>query len=163
MKVYHLHQKQVLPLTISEAWNFFSNPKNLVDITPGHMDFRILHISGQGSKMYPGQIISYRVKLLPMVSVRWVTEITHVQEPHYFVDDQLTGPYALWHHQHRFKEVPSGVEMTDEITYAIPFGIIGRLANSLFVEKQLKTIFRFRYDSLHQRFRNNHVKVTHNV
>jgi ligand-binding SRPBCC domain-containing protein len=161
MKVYHLYQKQVLPLTISEAWEFFSNPKNLVKITPDHMDFKILYISGDGSKMYPGQIISYKVKLLPFVYVRWVTEITHVQQPHYFVDDQLTGPYRLWHHQHRFSEIPGGVEMTDEITYAIPFGILGRLANYFFVENQLKTIFRFRYNILDRFFVKKQVTVTY--
>ena len=102
--------------------------------------------------MYPGQIIRYRVSLAPFISTTWVTEITHVSEPNYFVDDQRFGPYALWHHQHHFKEVSDGVEMTDEINYAIPYGPLGRLANWLFVERQLNAIFDFRFNVLQQFF-----------
>ena len=112
------------------------------------MDFEMLHITGDGSGMYAGQIISYKIKLFPLVYVRWVTEITHVKHHEYFVDDQLFGPYSLWHHQHHFKAVRGGIEMTDEITYAIPFGLLGRLANLLFVRRQLEDIFKFRYDIL---------------
>jgi ligand-binding SRPBCC domain-containing protein len=155
MKVYHLHQKQFLPLTLEEAWTFFSSPLNLVKITPPNMDFKILHTSGSGPEMYAGQIISYKIKFLPLVYFRWVTEITHVQPNQYFIDDQVFGPYALWHHQHHFKKVNGGVEMTDEITYAIPFGFIGRLANFLFVENQLENIFKFRRTTLDKVFVGN--------
>jgi ligand-binding SRPBCC domain-containing protein len=158
MKAYHFHQKQFLPLTLREAWDFFSSPANLVKITPANMDFKILHVSG-GNEMYAGQIISYKIKILPMIYVRWVTEITHVEFPGYFVDDQLIGPYALWHHQHHFTEVPGGIEMSDEITYAIPFGIIGRIANYFFVRNQLKNIFAFRYATLEKLF-NNKIRIT---
>jgi ligand-binding SRPBCC domain-containing protein len=155
MKVYHLQQKQFLPITLGEAWDFFSSPANLVKITPDHMDFKILHISGHGSGLYPGQIISYKVKILPMIYVRWVTEISHVQHPHYFIDEQRFGPFSMWHHEHRFKEVNGGVEMTDEITYAAPLGILGRIANLIFVKRQLDTIFRFRYNFLEREFSKN--------
>src|SRR5687767_5893746 len=123
MKVYHLQQKQFLPITLPEAWRFFSTPNNLGSITPSHLEFKILFISGDTSDIYPGQIIRYKIKILPAVWVSWVTEITHVQKPAFFVDEQRFGPYALWHHQHRFKEVDGGIEMTDEVSYAIPFGI----------------------------------------
>jgi ligand-binding SRPBCC domain-containing protein len=152
MKVYHLVQKQILPLTLDEAWEFFSTPSNLDKITPEHMNFTTLYSSGRGPKMYPGQIISYKMKILPLVTVRWVTEITQVHHHDYFIDEQRFGPYAMWHHEHRFKKVEGGAEMIDEVTYAIPFGFIGRFANWLFVEKQLEDIFVFRYNTLEKLF-----------
>lgn len=115
------------------------------------MGFQILYQSGEG-KMYPGQLIRYRVKGIPFIPMHWVTEITHVQEPVYFVDEQRFGPYALWHHQHHFKEVNGGVEMTDEVNYAIPFGPIGRLANLLFVRREVNAIFNHRFKTLEHYF-----------
>jgi ligand-binding SRPBCC domain-containing protein len=144
MKVYHFKRTHFLPIRLEEAWMFFSSPENLSKITPTYMDFRILYNSDQRNEMYPGQIIKYRVKILPGIRVRWVTEITHVDKPNYFVDEQRFGPYALWHHQHHFREAAGGVEMTDEVNYAIPFGILGRLANRLFVTGQLNSIFDYR-------------------
>lgn len=115
------------------------------------MQFKILYKSG-GEEMYAGQIIRYKVNVLPFVPVTWVTEITHVQEPHYFVDEQRFGPYALWHHQHSFKEVEGGVEMTDEVNYAIPLGFLGRLANALFVGREVNRIFDHRFTILNDYF-----------
>ena len=152
MKIYHLARTQVLPITLAEAWDFFSTPKNLSKITPGHMGFKIVYISG-GDKTYAGQIIRYKVNILPGITVNWMTEITHVQEPVYFVDDQRFGPHALWHHQHRFREVPGGVEMTDEVNYAIPLGILGRLANWLFVGREVNRIFDHRFQVLEDYFK----------
>ncbi|WP_333820689.1 SRPBCC family protein [Ohtaekwangia sp.] len=151
MKVYQLKRTQVLPLTLAQAWEFFATPRNLEKITPSRQRFTILSISG-GEKMYAGQIICYRIRIFPLIEVYWTTEITHVHEPFYFADDQRFGPYAMWHHQHRFKEVPGGVEMTDEVHYAIPLGFIGRLANALFVARELKTIFDYRYIALEKHF-----------
>lgn len=151
MKVYNLKKVQHLPISLDEAWDFFSSPANLKDITPEHMKFDIRYLSG-GNKMYPGQMITYRLQPVPGVPVSWTTEITHVQEPNYFVDEQRFGPYAMWHHQHHFKEVEGGVEMTDEVNYAIPLGPLGRLANWLFVERQVKAIFDHRYKVLEERF-----------
>jgi ligand-binding SRPBCC domain-containing protein len=102
--------------------------------------------------MYAGQIINYKIKILPFYRARWTTEITHVQEPFYFVDEQRFGPYALWHHQHHFKEVPGGVEVTDDVHYAIPFGFLGRLANAVFVQRELNTIFEYRNAILQKYF-----------
>jgi ligand-binding SRPBCC domain-containing protein len=115
------------------------------------MKFKILYTSG-GNQMYAGQLIRYHINILPGIRVHWVTEITHVREPHHFIDQQRFGPYALWHHQHFFNEVDGGIEMTDEVNYAIPFGIIGRFANWLFVEKQVRAIFAFRFDALEKKF-----------
>jgi ligand-binding SRPBCC domain-containing protein len=151
MKIYNLKRTQFLPIPLTEAWAFFSTPNNLEKITPKHMGFVILYKSG-GDKMYPGQIIRYHVNALPFMKVNWMTEITHVHEPFFFVDEQRFGPYALWHHQHHFKEVAGGIEMTDEVNYAIPYGVIGRLANWLFVERQVNAIFDHRFKVLENYF-----------
>jgi ligand-binding SRPBCC domain-containing protein len=152
MKIYNLSRTQFLPITLPQAWDFFSTPNNLEKITPAKMGFVILYKSG-GDKMYPGQLIRYTVNVLPFASVHWVTEITHVQEPNYFVDEQRFGPYALWHHQHHFKAVEGGVLMTDEVNYAIPLGILGRLAHWIFVGKEVNTIFEHRFKVLEHYFR----------
>lgn len=154
MKVYSLSRKQTLPISLAQAWEFFSSPKNLVMITPEGMGFQILHSSGE-DKMYAGKIITYRINVLPFYTTTWVTEITHVHEPYYFVDDQRSGPYTLWHHQHRFKQVNGGTEMIDEINYAIPFGPLGRLANGLFVARKVNAIFDYRFRVLEKHFTNS--------
>ncbi len=151
MKIYTLKRTQFLPISLQEAWDFFSTPNNLEKITPKHMGFNILYRSG-GEKMYPGQLIRYKVYGLPFIPMHWVTEITHVQEPNYFVDEQRFGPYALWHHQHHFKEVAGGVEMVDEVNYGIPLGPLGRLANLLFVGRTVNAIFDHRYKVLEAYF-----------
>jgi ligand-binding SRPBCC domain-containing protein len=151
MKVYTLVRKQFFPISIHQAWDFFSSPKNLAKITPLKMDFRILDISGN-DEIYAGQIIRYKIKALPFYTVYWVTEITHVQEPYYFVDDQRSGPFALWRHKHSFKEVDGGVEMTDEVSYAIPFGPLGLLAHWLFVRREVNAIFNHRFETLEKQF-----------
>lgn len=102
--------------------------------------------------MHAGQLIRYNVSILPGISVDWLTEITHVRCPHYFVDEQRMGPYAFWHHQHHFREVGNGVEMTDEVNYAIPYGFLGRLANGMFVGQQLMRIFNYRAQTLNTLF-----------
>lgn len=150
MKLYQLHAKQALPVSKNEAWEFLSNPKNLKVITPEHMGFDIL--SEDGNSMFPGQIIQYRVKPFPFFSTKWVTEITHVRDGDYFVDEQRFGPYALWHHKHFLKEIPGGVEIEDVVDYKIPFGFMGRLAQTLFIKKQLETIFLFRERKLNEIF-----------
>ncbi len=151
MKVYNLTRTQILPISVAEAWDFFSTPKNLSKITPEHMGFEILYISG-GEKAYAGQIIRYNVSVLPGIKMHWVTEITQVKEGVHFIDEQRFGPYALWHHQHHFKAVPSGVEMTDEVNYGIPLGILGRLAHFLFVGSEVNRIFDHRYRILEKYF-----------
>lgn len=149
MKIYRLTREQKLPVSIQEAWAYFSTPKNLSEITPEDMRFRIL---SKPEPMYPGQIINYFVTPMLGVSMRWTTEITHVVEQKYFVDEQRFGPYAFWHHKHFFEADGSGVICRDEVDYALPFGFLGRLAHILFVRKKLESIFDFRHRKLEMLF-----------
>jgi ligand-binding SRPBCC domain-containing protein len=138
-----VERKQFLPITIAEAWTFFSDAENLSRITPPEMGFRITSPKHIGP-VYPGMIISYSVRPILSIPLPWITEITRVKQPEYFIDDQRVGPYKLWHHQHVFKQVDGGVEMTDIIHYQAPFGFIGRLAESLFINRKVKHIFDYR-------------------
>jgi len=142
-KVYQLQKVQFIPAKIEKVWEFFSSPENLKDITPKHLGFKVLSIS-HGNKMYAGQIIEYTVKPLLGIPLYWMTEITHVELLNYFIDEQRFGPYSFWHHQHHFKEVDGGVEMTDIVHYKVPFWFIGDIANSLIVKSQLEKIFDYR-------------------
>lgn len=146
MKLYSLHTVQKLPISSEEAWKFFSDPKNLKVITPEYMGFDI--ISGGDRPMFAGQIIQYIVKPVAGLKTKWVTEITHVNEPFHFVDEQRFGPYKLWHHKHFFREIEGGVEMEDIVDYKLPFGIIGRLVHKPVVRQKLEEIFAFRKKKL---------------
>jgi ligand-binding SRPBCC domain-containing protein len=148
--IYTLEAKQFLPVTIEEAWDFFSSPVNLRDITPAHMNFEIT--SKCHGKAYTGQIITYRVSPIPGFRTSWVTEITHVEEGKYFVDEQRFGPYSMWHHEHIFEVVEGGVMMTDRVSYKIPLGILGHMAHVFFIKKQLTDIFSYRNQVLSERF-----------
>ena len=150
MKIYTLHSKQFLPITLDEAWDFFSDPMNLNTITPDDMGFKTL--SGADRKMYPGQIIQYIVTPLLNIPMKWVTEITHVVDKKYFVDEQRFGPYALWHHKHFLKEIPGGVEMEDIVDYKVPMGFIGQLVHPFLVKPKLKEIFDYRHKKLVELF-----------
>ena len=152
MKIFLISQKQFLPITIDEAWSFFSDPRNLTEITPETMDFKIEYVSGDGS-MYPGQLIKYRIKIIRGIRVNWLTEITQVKFQQFFIDEQRFGPYAFWHHQHLFKAVAGGTEMIDEVNYALPLGWLGRIAHALFVGRQLREIFMHRQQVLQKRFK----------
>jgi ligand-binding SRPBCC domain-containing protein len=151
MKIYTLKRTQILPIDIQQAWNFLSDARNLARITPPYMGFKILYFSGQES-LYAGQLIRYQVQGIPGVPMQWVTEITHVNPPYYFVDEQRFGPYAFWHHQHMLKAVDQGVEMTDEVNYALPLGFLGRLAHIIFVKRALTNIFEYRFKKLNEIF-----------
>lgn len=143
----------MLPVTLNEAWNFFSNPANLANITPANMGFKIISLH-HGEKMYAGQIIEYTVKPVLGIPLYWMTEITHIEDQKYFIDEQRYGPYSLWHHQHHFKEVGNGVEMTDIVHYKIPLWFLGDIINTLFVRDRLDKIFDFRYKKAEELFRN---------
>lgn len=151
MAVYAFQTVQVIPVNLQQAWDFFSSPANLAAITPANMGFQIKS-KFHGSRMYPGQIIEYTVRPVLGIPMYWMTEITHVEEGRYFVDEQRYGPYSLWHHQHFFREVPGGVEMTDIVHYKIPLGWLGDFANWLFVRRQLKGIFDYRYAKVKELF-----------
>ena len=146
MKIYRLETIQNLPISQKEAWDFLSDPKNLKTITPDYMGFEIL--SGAAERMYAGQIIQYLVTPVFGIPTKWVTEITHVQEGSYFVDEQRFGPYDLWHHKHFINPIKNGVEMIDIIDYKIPFGFLGRIAHPLLVAPKLKEIFEYRKNAL---------------
>jgi ligand-binding SRPBCC domain-containing protein len=148
MKAYHLNISQQLPVTIKEAWDFFSSPHNLAAITPKEMAFTVTSPLKTTEKMYPGMIITYKVSPVLGIKLNWMTEITQVKEEKYFIDEQRFGPYKFWHHQHHFKAIPGGVQMDDILTYGMPFGLVGQGVNSLFVAKKLEQIFAFRYEKV---------------
>ena len=150
MKIFKIHTKQKLPISVDEAWDFLSSPKNLKKITPKEMNFNI--IDCDFNKIYPGQIIIYIVTPILKIPLKWVTEITHVVDKKYFVDEQRFGPYTLWHHKHFIREIDGGIEMEDVIHYKIPLGPIGVLANYLFVQKKLGSIFVYRRKKLIELF-----------
>lgn len=150
--MYQFKTSQKLNISINEAWNFLSSPKNLKDITPEYMRFDI--ISGDDKKMFPGQIIEYILTPVFNIPFKWVTEITHVKQKKYFVDEQRFGPYSFWHHKHFIKEVEDGVIMEDIVHYKLPLGIIGRLAHRLFVRNKVEEIFSFRRKKLDSLFNN---------
>ena len=152
-KVYSLKTVQKIPISLDEAWEFFSKPHNLKHLTPSKLGF-VIRSKHHGESMYAGQIIEYTVKPLFGIPLYWMTEITHVEDKKYFVDEQRFGPYRLWHHQHHFKEIEGGVEMTDIVHYKIPFWFIGDIANTLIVKNELKQIFNYRYKIIQERFGN---------
>lgn len=150
MKIYTLHKKQKLPITIDQAWDFLSDPANLKIITPDYMGFHIL--SGADRPMFPGQIIQYIVTPVLGIKTKWVTEITHIKDHQYFVDEQRFGPYALWHHKHFIREIDGGVEMEDLIDYKLPLGVLGQLVHPILVQPKLNEIFEYRTQKLEALF-----------
>lgn len=150
-KVYSLFSKQNVPVSLDEVWAFFSDAKNLAAVTPPHLNLKVSN-EVYGGAMYPGQVMTYKVKPLLGIPISWMTEITHVQPMNYFVDEQRKGPYKLWHHQHHFKAIEGGVEMTDLVHYRLPLGVLGSIANSLLVKKELQKIFAYRYQKIVELF-----------
>lgn len=151
MAIYQINERLELAASVEEAWDFISSPANLKKITPPYMGFEI-SMPGLPEKIYPGLMISYKVRPLLGIPMTWLTEITHVSEPYYFVDEQRVGPYSLWHHEHRLAPTEKGVMMTDLVTYRLPAGPLGALAHRIFVQKQLKGIFSYREQALEKRF-----------
>jgi len=151
MSFYQFHKQQKIRTTIDELWRFISSPVNLKEITPDYMGFDIT-TKNLPDKMYAGMIIAYRVSPLLGLKTTWVTEITHIVEKMYFVDEQRVGPYVLWHHQHIIEPLENGVLMTDIVSYKPPFGILGRIANNLIIKNKLNEIFDFRTKAIEKRF-----------
>ena len=150
MKIYTMHTKQNIPISLEKAWNFLSDPKNLKTISPDYMGFEIK--SGADRPMYAGQLIQYEVTPLAGIKMKWVSEITQVKKLEYFIDEQRYGPYSMWHHKHFIKEIPGGVEMEDIVDYKVPLGFLGQLANPFLVEPKLKEIFEYRKNKLIELF-----------
>ena len=151
MAFYQFTKTQKLPSSIEETWDFISAPVNLKEITPADMGFIVTSNNGS-EKMYPGMIITYKVSPLPGLKLNWMTEITHVKEYEYFVDEQRIGPYSMWHHQHKIGPIDGGVLMTDTVTYQPPLGFIGAIVNALIIKKRLQMIFDYRSGALEKRF-----------
>lgn len=148
-----LRSEQIVPAGIDEVWKFFTHPKNLDRITPNDMKFKIT--SDVAPETYPGQIISYKIEILPGITRNWITEITHLSEKKLFVDEQRFGPYAMWHHEHHFTELPDGtVLMTDVVTYKLPLGILGNWLAGKWVRNRIQQIFEHRFDVISQIFSN---------
>ena len=151
MKTYYLHREQLLNISIEEAWNFFSSAKNLSKITPPEMSFQI--ISELSDKpVYSGMEIDYIVKPILGIPLRWKTLIDKVDEPNYFTDKQLKGPYKLWEHSHHFKSTNKGLLMTDDVKYQLPFSVLGQIEHWLFVKKKIENIFDYRFQVLEKMF-----------
>ena len=150
MKIYTLHKTQKLPISVDEVWEFLSDPKILKIITPAKMSFDI--ISGADRPIYAGQILQYKVTPMMGIRTKWVSEIKSIVPKKYFVDEQLYGPYSLWHHKHFIREIEGGVEMEDIIDYKIPLGILGQMIHPLLVKPRLEEIFNYRQKKLVELF-----------
>ena len=151
MAIYQFRAEQKIPAGIDKVWNFISSPANLSKITPDRMGFEIT--SGDlPEKMYAGMIVTYKVSPLPGFRTTWVTENTHVKEKEYFVDEQRTGPYSMWHHEHIISEIDGGVLMSDIITYSPPLKFLGAIANKILIRKQIDKIFKYRKQALERIF-----------
>lgn len=146
--LHTIRRTQVIKSDLDTVWDFLKLPANLEKITPEFMGFEVLGNIEDFKQMYPGQVIEYFVRPLFGIKMHWVTEITHVENKKYFVDEQRFGPYSFWHHKHFLREVSGGVEMTDIIHYRLPYGFIGKLVNKLFVAPKLNQIFDFRFNAL---------------
>ncbi len=151
MAFYQFHKQQKIRTTIDEIWDFISSPANLKEITPDYMGFDIT-TKNLPDKMYAGMVISYQVSPLLGIKTTWVTEITHIIEKKYFVDEQRVGPYSLWHHQHIIEPIEDGVLMTDIVSYQPPFGFLGAVANALIIKNKLNEIFDFRTKAIETKF-----------
>ena len=154
MSFTQIHREQLVKTDINTLWDFMSSPKNLETITPESMMFKITS-KNKDEKMYPGMIITYIVSPLLKIKLTWMTEITQVKEKSFFIDEQRLGPYTMWHHQHIFKQTEEGILMKDIITYIPPFGIIGKIANFLFIKNKVNQIFDYRNKKIDSLFNNN--------
>ncbi len=151
MAFYQFHREQILNASVDEIWDFISSPQNLKKITPEYMGFDI-RSKNLPNKIYEGMIIRYMVKPVFGIKTNWVTEITHVKDKFYFVDEQRVGPYSMWHHQHIIKQQGDKVLMSDIVSYQPPFGFLGSMANKLVIQKKLNEIFDYRTTVLEKIF-----------
>lgn len=143
MGVHRFERLQIIPASLEECWEFFAHPKNLAHITPPELGFEVR--SNVPEAIYPGLMIEYRVRPLFGIPLPWLTEITHVSAPHSFVDEQRRGPYALWHHEHHFRQSePGRVEMRDVVHYVLPFSPLSEPLHPILVAPQLERIFAHR-------------------
>jgi len=150
MTIHHLYRRQFLPITLAEAWPFFSTPRNLEAITPEFLHFRIT--SAAPEDIYSGLIITYKIAAVAGIPMTWVTEIKHVEPLRRFVDEQRIGPFRLWFHEHRFEAVDGGIMMEDIVHYVMPWGWLGEMVHAAFIRQRLKAIFDYRQAYLADRW-----------
>ena len=149
MSVHHLQREQFVPTPLDDVFPFFADPANLAALTPPSLCFEIL--TPRPLTMKAGAVIDYRIRLGPL-PVRWRTLITTFEPPHRFVDEQLRGPYDLWHHTHTFVERDGGTVLGDHVVYALPLGPLGEFAHALDVRRRLNAIFAYRRRIVAERF-----------
>lgn len=152
MKTYRVEFTQKVSVDLDTAWDFFSSPLNLAEITPEDMTFDVTSPIAEDAKMFPGMIITYQVSPLLGIKLNWVTEITHVKDKVYFIDEQRFGPFAFWHHNHHFESIDGGVLMHDTLHYSVGWGPVGILANELVVRHKINEIFNYRYKKVEALF-----------
>lgn len=151
MAIFQISRRTDIAASLDQVWDFFARPENLDRLTPPDLSFRI--VSADTGRMYSGQIIEYRIRIFPLLRVRWLTEIKHVAEGQYFVDEQRIGPYKFWYHEHRFESLPNGrVRMQDLVNYDVGLGWIGVLVNTLVLKRRLNYIFDYRQRVIAQVF-----------
>ncbi len=151
MSLHQLKSIQKIPISIDEAWHFFSNAKNLIRITPPFLNLKVTSELSE-EEVFAGQRMTYIVKPIFNIPLSWTTEISHVERLKLFVDEQKKGPYKLWRHQHHFKEIMGGIEMTDLIDYELPFGFIGSIVHTLAAKNKLQKIFTYRFYKINELF-----------
>lgn len=149
--LYTLYAKQTVAKERDILWDFFRKPRNLNKLTPEDVEFKI--ISGKSDDFYIGKVISYKIKPFKMINLNWVTEISQIKEGSYFIDNQIFGPYKLWHHEHHFKSNSDGsTDIIDKVKYKLPFNILGRLMHKIVIRKKLYNIFKFRQKKINDLF-----------
>jgi ligand-binding SRPBCC domain-containing protein len=148
--IHRLYRRQKIAAEMKSVWHFFSTPSNLNALTPPDLRFRI--IGKLPLEMYQGQIIEYRVQFVPRVWTKWLTEIRHVEQNHYFVDEQRIGPYQLWYHEHLFQDNNGTVTMEDRVTYSVGYGPIGDALNAIWIQGTLNRIFDYRAQKIDEIF-----------
>lgn len=141
--IHHLYYEQFIPASIDEVWNFFSDAKNLKQLTSPEMKMKVVSKLGN-TQLFEGMKIAYFVSPLFNIPMYWETEIIKVDEKHQFIDIQRKGPFKLWKHTHTFIAVENGVKMIDEIQYQLPLGKFGNLFHQSFVKKNLLELFSYR-------------------
>lgn len=146
--------KLFLPVALDIAWQYFSDPRRLAEITPEGMDFKIIS-EIPDCEIYQGQKIQYSVKPMLGIPMKWETLIAGIDKPYSFTDMQLKGPYELWEHKHTFEKKDDGVLMTDIVHYKLPWGVVGNIAEKLFVRKRIEFIFKHRKKILKEIFNIN--------
>jgi ligand-binding SRPBCC domain-containing protein len=145
--IYTFTRTQIVEMPIAECWRFFSDPRNLSKITPPDLGFTVR--SELPEEIHAGLMIRYTVSPLWGIPVSWLTEITQVRKPDYFVDEQRVGPYSVWHHEHFFHAVDAAqTEVRDLVHYVPPFGPLGAMVEPYLIRPQLRRIFDFRKQQL---------------